>query len=485
MTGERRRLDELETEELSVRASVQLSYAALGERARLAFRRLGLLGPVDVAEWVIAALLGQPDAEPVVNELAERSLLTPLRADATGQARYRMHDLLHDYAREQLASEPQKERDAALRRALTGWLQVAELANSHLPPHPFFVPTSLDPVPPVVPDELARRLAGDPLAWFSAERLNLLEAVHCAGISGWHELAVQLATCQNSFQYFQQRADEITQLWHEVVGVCGQAGDSTALAHAELRYAAALIDRGNAADATALLARCHQEFARADDQAALAFTLYWQAACEFNLGSCDAAVRYAERGLTLAQRISDRQAEFLNLRQIGQSLCRLGRMAEGVQACERAVQVAAELGKESYDAVAQQTLALAYVTAGDYDRAITLSKSLLELGRRAAYTRSEGLALGLLGDAYHGLGRYQEAIEVLSEALPIFRDHGDDLYHGLVLVKLGFAYEGMGQHQRAADCLADSVAIFQDLRLPDYERRAREAMAACLAALSR
>jgi tetratricopeptide (TPR) repeat protein/transcriptional regulator with XRE-family HTH domain len=484
MTGERRRLDELEAEELSVRVSVQLSYAALGDRARRAFRLLGLLGPVDVADWVIAALLGEPDADPVVNELVERSLLTPLHADATGQPRYRLHDLLHDYARERLADEPANEQQAALRRALSGWLQLANLASHSLPPHPFFPPAAPDHIPPAIRDELARRLTHEPLDWFAAERLNLLEAVRCAGTSGWHSLAIQLAICQSEFQHMQHRADEITQLWKEIVEISGQTGDSTALAHAELRYAAALIDRGLAADAVAPLVRSARKFEQADDQGSLALTLYWQAACEYNLGNFDAALRYAERGLTLARRIADKHAEFLNLRQVGQSLCILGRTAEGVEACERAVSVAGELGQESYDTVAQLTLAFACVLTGDYDRTVTLGMDLLKLSRQTAYTRLEGVALGLLGDAYHGLGRYREAVQALSEALPIFRDHADTRYHGLCLLKLGYAYQRMDQYQRAADCLKDSLPIFQGLRLPHYEQRAHETLTACLSTAS-
>jgi hypothetical protein len=108
ITSAHGRLGELQAEDLSVRASIASSYESLSERPRRAFRLLALLGPCDFAEWVAGALLGDPDGAPqvdVVGELSGRSLLTPLSVDATGEPRYRLHDLLRDYATERLAEE--------------------------------------------------------------------------------------------------------------------------------------------------------------------------------------------------------------------------------------------------------------------------------------------------------------------------------------------------------------------------------------------
>src|ERR1700677_2723174 len=136
------RLRELQAGDLSVRASIASSYESLPERPRRAFRLLALLGPADFAEWVVGALLGEPDAGDVTSELVSRSLLTPLSADATGEPRYRLHDLLREYAAEGLdtetpsdsASDGAGERDQALELLLAGWLQLAQLADASLPP---------------------------------------------------------------------------------------------------------------------------------------------------------------------------------------------------------------------------------------------------------------------------------------------------------------------------------------------------------------
>jgi hypothetical protein len=51
---------------------------------------------------------------------------------------------------------------------------------------------------------------------------------------------------------------------------------------AELRCAAALVERGQAADAMELLDHCVYEFESQDDHFTFVFALYWRAAAEFS-----------------------------------------------------------------------------------------------------------------------------------------------------------------------------------------------------------
>lgn len=180
LADQRRRLDELQDGSLSVRASLSMSYQALDHESQRALCLLGMLGPTDVAEWVIATLLGVADASDVVNRLADSSLLTPAGVDPTGFPRYRLHDLLRDYAVERLADVPERERGVALDRALKAWLQLACLADSALPREPYFPPPSDGATSGDVPETLARRLTANPVTWFTAERLNLLHAIEHA-----------------------------------------------------------------------------------------------------------------------------------------------------------------------------------------------------------------------------------------------------------------------------------------------------------------
>ena len=122
LARDRGRLQELETGNLSVRASIAASYQSLSDRSRRAFRLLALLGPTDFAGSLAGTLLGVPDAADAIDELVGHSLLTPLGTDSLGEPRYRMHDLLRDYAGERLdKEEPAVGQIEAHERLVQGW----------------------------------------------------------------------------------------------------------------------------------------------------------------------------------------------------------------------------------------------------------------------------------------------------------------------------------------------------------------------------
>jgi DNA-binding SARP family transcriptional activator len=118
-----RRLDELEVAEAGVRASFAVSHRQLGagddaldRAAAVAFGLLGLLDGPELGVPVVARLLDRPEeaAERVLERLVDAQLL-----ETPSPGRYRLHDLLRLYAREQASRQhPEPERAAALARAL-------------------------------------------------------------------------------------------------------------------------------------------------------------------------------------------------------------------------------------------------------------------------------------------------------------------------------------------------------------------------------
>ncbi|GIJ62174.1 AfsR/SARP family transcriptional regulator [Virgisporangium aurantiacum] len=100
MLDQQRRLDELSTSGLTVRAELRSSYRALDPDTQRAFRSLGLLGKGDFAARTIGALAGDSDGQRLVEQLTTAGLLEPTAADATGEPHYRLHDLVAIYAQE-------------------------------------------------------------------------------------------------------------------------------------------------------------------------------------------------------------------------------------------------------------------------------------------------------------------------------------------------------------------------------------------------
>jgi DNA-binding SARP family transcriptional activator/tetratricopeptide (TPR) repeat protein/DNA-binding XRE family transcriptional regulator/DNA polymerase III delta prime subunit len=479
VTEERRRLDELEAENLSVRASIATSYQSLPGQVGWAFRLLGLLGPGDVAEWVIAALLGIPDASQVVAELTDRCLLTPIGVDRTGQPRYRMHDLIRDFAAERAAGDSATDRRAALRRAVGAWLQFAAMAAGRLPPEPFFPAPPPGQPQPIVPDSLARQLTADPVAWFTAEHPNLPAAIRLACDAGWYELAAELAGRCASFWELRWRYDTVERSWAVIAHAARQADDGLAECEARLRQAAALCVGGRSADALELLNSCIPEFDRSGKPESLALGLYWRSYCYDDIDELDRALDDAARGVLLARRAGSWLGEFMNLRGLGEVLVRRGERSKGLEYCEQALSFADKCAAPYYQVAARYSLAYACIHVGQYEKALRMARSVADLAATIGSARLEVSALGIMGDAYQGLALYEQAAAVLLRALPRFRNHSRRRHYALCLLKLGYAYQAMSRYDEASRYLEQSLPIFRELRLPRYIERVLACLDEC------
>ncbi len=103
LAGERTRLAELSYGDLDVRGGIMLSYRELEPGLQRAFRLPSLLGVPTFTAWLLAALLdAEPgDAQDAADQLADLQLLEVAGEDEAGEIRYRYHDLVALFAREQ------------------------------------------------------------------------------------------------------------------------------------------------------------------------------------------------------------------------------------------------------------------------------------------------------------------------------------------------------------------------------------------------
>ncbi|MGH3160177.1 MAG: tetratricopeptide repeat protein, partial [Streptosporangiaceae bacterium] len=477
------RLDELTVGDLAVRASVAPSYEALDERAKRGFRRLALLGPVDVAEWVMAALLGEPEAADVVTALVDRSVLIPAGVDATGELRYRLHDLLRDYAAERLAEEPGTECDGAMERVVSSYLARAALANHRLPQPGFFPPAEPLAAQEPVPDKPAACPPAGPFAWFSAERLNLLAITAWACVHGRYRVAARLATCHLTFHFFQHRVDDAEQMWRMIEEASDRARDIAISSEARFCLAWVMAHRGRFADAHAALEKCVPILAARGVPGTLAIAIYWRAYCAEALGRYEMQRDDAERCLGLARQLRDPGLEVTALRMLGLALTRLGSHDRGVALCEQAVAIARDMREAAWEYYAVANLAFALCLVGRHQLAEGWCREGIEVTRRLGmYGEGQAYLQGMLGDCYVGQGRHQEGIDALSKAMAVFEENEDQRGQALCLLKQGQAYIALGQARQASGLLEQCFPIFQELGLPAYEDMTVRALDDCRSA---
>lgn len=479
LRGERRRLDELEIGDISVRAAVAISYRALSPRLQRAFRLLSLAGPNDFAEWFAAALTGESDARDVIDKLVHSSLLMPLGTDQAGNPRYRLHDLLRDFASEQVEAESAQDRDQAIARMLTILLELAQLARAKLPGISFFPAPIPRPDTHGIPASIANSATRDPLAWFASERKIMRAIAKLACATGHYLLAGQLAECLAIVHYFEGSLDEAEEIWNSVIAAASLAADHKAVAHAQLRLASVLAVRLRDNEATRLIDESIPIFERNCDIRSLAQAIYWRGHFASRRDDVETARKDAQRGLRLARMIDDKQTESLHLRMLAQALALLGDNKESVRLCEQALAIAREGGSLADQRQIIHELGEMKIAAGDPEWAVEQCRKELDQGFTMGYKFAEAYFRSLLGRAYHALGNYGSAIQELTSAVAIFARHKADGEYVTTLYQLASSQMAICDYDAAKENLTTCLEVLSKVRMPQYEDLARAALLKC------
>jgi tetratricopeptide (TPR) repeat protein len=423
LSDQRRRLDELKTGDLAVRACFEVSFSSLpsyeagGIDPAHAFRLLGLWPGPSVALPAAAALIGQPEdaVADALEVLVDAQLL-----QAPAPDRYRFHDLLRAYAAERaMAEEAEGVRDAAICRILTWYLHTVEAVAQMVSPHRYRIPMpAVDPqCHPLAFDTLTQALN-----WCETERANLVAGTRQAAVAGLHELAWRLPVA--SFGFFNRRT-----YWADWV-------ETHRVALASVR--------------------------RLGDRRAEALVLNNLGTAYYRQGMDEAADCF-EQALAIRREIGDLPGEAQTATNIADNYLRLKRFDEALDLLKRIQEIERELASPYSEGVALNNLGEAYLAVGRDEEAVASLVEARRIFQDIGEIRGEGYALTNLGAAYLALGRTAEAIGVLERALERRQVSGDRFDEAHTLRDLGRAYLAAGRPDQGRDCLRRAAATFAEL----------------------
>src|SRR5205807_5375556 len=122
----------LQAENVAVDAAFELSYRDLPADQQRLFRRLGLHPGREIDAYAAAALdgIGLAEARRRLDVLYDDHLI-----DEPLPGRYRLHDLLRDYARTLAALDDGAENERALDRLLAYYVHATAVAGRQVPSH--------------------------------------------------------------------------------------------------------------------------------------------------------------------------------------------------------------------------------------------------------------------------------------------------------------------------------------------------------------
>ncbi|MEU7724247.1 BTAD domain-containing putative transcriptional regulator [Streptomyces sp. NPDC040724] len=370
LRDEKRRMDELSSGERSVAATLRLSYLAMDEEYRTAFRILSLYPCAGTDVHSAAALLGTAirDAEDALEFLLDVHLV-----QQPDIGLYTFHDLVRSFAQSLRGPATAEDDAAAVERLLGYYLTTSDAACEVLFPGRERRPTGL---PPYQGERPTFTLADQAVRWFDREQAGLLAAVSLAERSGHDRYAACLSRNVGFHLHTRGQLDEF---WS--VG--------------RLAVAAAR---------------------RLDDPALLGISLANLGAACWKLGRFEEGLEVAREARDTAVRAGDRHTEAHSESTIGLLLSMLGRYGEALPLLERSLAMSRELDNPRAEAESLTTLSTLYERWGRYPEAAASARRAIEIGRDLGYRSNEIVALADLAFAQVGLGEYEDAHDTLKRA---------------------------------------------------------------------
>jgi tetratricopeptide (TPR) repeat protein len=460
LADESKRLDLLKAGDLEVRASFALSYDSRDAAEQRAFRMLGLLA-ADFPAWNLAALLDTDadEAERLLEQLADAALADIAGVDATGLIRYRLHDLLRDFARERLhQDEAPDSAGTRLARLADQYAGAAELAAALV--HPGAHGSGTAPPRTLLAGDVVR---GDPWGWLSAERDSLITLVGQAHAARLWDQAWRLAEALPVM--FDWRAD--WRAWERTqrlaLDAATQNADTTAKARTLRNLDCLYRELGRYDEAVTLLDQAAEIFGDLGDRH------QWATAMR-HLGD---AYRYQGRLADAIGAFSDALAVFRVLgdaRSVAGALngtadaCRgLARWEESAGAFRECIGVYRDLGDQLEEARATIRYALVFRDQQLSGQAIPLIAGGLEVVRRLGDRRWEARAMRQLAIVHRNDGETAEAITLLTQCLAILGELEDRRGEAVALRNRGDACRLAGRLDEAARDLARALEAFGEI----------------------
>jgi tetratricopeptide (TPR) repeat protein len=300
----RDRLGAMQAEDVSVAAAFDLSYQDLTVSQQRLFRRLGLHPGVDIDAYAAAAM---DDTElhatrRRLGELYDQNLI-----GEPARGRYRIHDLLREYARARAAADGTADSQAAVGRLLDYYLHTAVVASRHIAWRTFIASSLLPGSPSAWAQEL--RTEEEAIAWLGTERANLHACADYAATHGRLVHAIWIPIAISGFLHTQGHWNEAASLGQAALAAARTAGDRKG-------QTCTLIQLGTVHEltwdypaATASLTRALELFGDLGDRQGQAWALNQLGVVQRLTGDSPAATASLTQALELSRQLGDLQGQ--------------------------------------------------------------------------------------------------------------------------------------------------------------------------------
>ncbi|WP_328318653.1 AfsR/SARP family transcriptional regulator [Streptomyces sp. NBC_00388] len=480
LSDESRRLDELNSGDRGVAVNLRLSYQALDQWHRTAFRLLGLHPGTHADVHSAAALLqvGTQEADEVLENLLDMHLLQQHEVGS-----YAFHDLVGAFARS-LRNEGTEEADVtAFERLLDFLFRATEQACTVLFPGrvAYGAPVREEPsaqseLPRLDTPELAR-------AWFDQELDSLKAAVRLAHEWGLQRQAVRLARNVVFHLNLRSRTEEFHEVSMVSVAAARDLGDGLALRMSLSNLAAAQWKLGRLREGAVSAEEAVEIARRIGDRRGEAFSLDLLGLLHMSLGDLSTGRDHLTQSVALHVATGNAAQEATALCNLSTVNTWLGDLQEATRAAERARAIYRRLGDHDNEVAALNDLAIAHLQMGDPHAARRCVAETEDMVDESRMPENLALTLALAADVHHRLGDTEGADSRLDRALTLARSRGTPIRRATIENIAGFVHLRRGEPEAALALHRHAHRSSESIGYRFEQARALTGMAAASVAL--
>jgi len=439
LANERHRLDELAHGEMTIRASLSLTHDGLNRADRRLLRLLSLAEGPTVPGWIAGALLDdhRPFPSDLVEPLVDVQMLDAVAVERTGEFRYRFHEVIRLFAREQLTlHDSPAVQLAATQRMVGGWLAIAEKAHARIYGGDYTVLHG-DGLRWQPPQQYVDSLLTEPMDWLDSEHPSLCLAVEQAAEAGLHELCWDLATTLVTLFEARGYFDHWAQTHRRALAATRAADNRRGTAAVLGSLGTMHLSRQQPQEARRALGSALEIFDELGDVHGLALCRRDLALLDRQIGEDDRALLLYEQAARDFERVGDVVGRATVLTQSAYIWMRREHTAVAHDQLDEALQIFRSVGYAQGEAHALRRAGQVLLRRGEHAQAERVLIGVLEMVRRSRDVIGEGHLLRNLGEVHVASGRYEQAREFFAQALQVreqIMDHG-----GAAMVRLDLA----------------------------------------------
>ncbi len=171
-----------------------------------------------------------------------------------------------------------------------------------------------------------------------------------------------------------------------------------------------------------------------------------------------------QQGLAMKQQLDDRWGSAFCLRQIALSAYYRGAYTNAQQALQRSLEISQTIGNTWSIAASLSQMGLVAYYQGNYEQAQEYLSEALELSRGLEDRYSIATALDGLGQVKTAQGQLDEAQSLLQECIALFKEIGEHGSLAQALTHMGSTLLNVGDKVAARTCFLDALSIAREMQ---------------------